>query len=150
VKLKVNVQYACRAPGLPAKRAIVRWVQAALTGCRRKAVEIGVRIVGEQEIAALNRRFRGKRGPTNVLSFPLADPPGVQTGFLGDIVVCAPVVMREARVRATPLRAHWAHMLVHGIMHLRGYDHQTPAQADEMESMEGRILKRLGFSNPYG
>ncbi len=84
-----------------------------------------------------------------MLSFPFEDPPGVHTELLGDVVICAPVVCREAHTRGAETSAHWAHMLVHGIMHLRGYDHQTPTEAVAMESMEARILKRLGFPNPY-
>lgn len=149
MKLTVRVDYASASPGLPRRPAITRWARAALAGCRRRRAEICVRIVDEPESARLNRRFRGLRRPTNVLSFPFEDPPGMRLGMLGDIVICAPVVSREARAQGKPARAHWAHMLVHAIMHLRGFDHQTPAEAAVMQGMETRALKRLGFSDPY-
>jgi probable rRNA maturation factor len=149
VRLKVNVEYVSRAKALPAKDTIVRWARAALDGAKRERTELGVRIVDEAEITELNRRFRRKRGPTDVLSFPFEDPPGVRTAMLGDVVICAPLVQRQARAQGKQPRAHWAHMLVHGIMHLRGFDHQTRLQADLMEDIERRVLRHLGFPDPY-
>lgn len=149
MRLKVNIEVASNESGVPKRGAIVQWAQAAMEGYERDGAEVGVRIVDEEEIVELNRRFRCKPEPTNVLSFPFEDPPGVRTELLGDVVICAPVVCREAHARGAQTSAHWAHMLVHGIMHLRGYDHQTPSEADAMESMEAHILKRLGFPNPY-
>lgn len=127
---------------------IAHWAQAALEGHERY-VEVGVRIVDESEIIELNQRFRKKAEPTNVLSFPFEDPPGTQTDVLGDVVVCAPIVSSQAQTEGKPLSAHWAHMVVHGIMHLRGYDHETPEEANAMEHMETRILEGLGFPDPY-
>lgn len=127
---------------------IAHWAQAALEGYERD-VEVGVRIVDESEIIQLNQRFRKKAEPTNVLSFPFEDPPGTQTDVLGDVVVCAPIVSSQAQTEGKPLSAHWAHMVVHGIMHLRGYDHETPEEADAMEYVETRILEGLGFPDPY-
>lgn len=127
---------------------ITQWARAALEGCDRD-VEVGVRIVDEPEIMELNQRFRKRAGPTNVLSFPFEDPPGAQTDVLGDVVVCAPIVSSEAQTEGKPLSAHWAHMVVHGIMHLRGFDHETPEEADAMEHIETRILESLGFPDPY-
>lgn len=149
MNLTVNVQYATKPPGVPTRSAIARWARAALKGLRRKSVGVGVRIVGRAESALLNKRYRNKKGPTNVLSFPFENPPGVRSDILGDLVICAPVVRREARAKAVPEKAHWAHMVVHGIMHLRGYDHETKKGAVVMENIEARILKRLGFSDPY-
>ena len=149
MRLKVNIEYASNESKVPKRDAIVQWAQAAMEGYRYDGAEVGIRIVEENEIVELNRRFRCKAEPTNVLSFPFEDPPGVHTDLLGDVVICAPVVCREARTRGAQPSAHWAHMLVHGIMHLRGYDHQTPTEAEAMESMEARILERLGFPNPY-
>ncbi len=149
MRLKVNIEVASTESGVPKRGAIVQWAQAAMAGYQRDGAELGVRIVDEDEIVELNRRFRRKAEPTNVLSFPFDDPPGVHTELLGDVVICAPVVCREARARGGHTSAYWAHMLVHGIMHLRGYDHQTPIEADAMESMEAQILERLGFPNPY-
>ncbi len=149
MRLKVNIEYASNESAVPKRDAIKQWARAAMEGYERKGAEVGVRIVDEEEIIELNRRFRRKPEPTNVLSFPFEDPPGVRTELLGDVVICAPVVRREAHARRAWISAHWAHMLVHGIMHLRGYNHQTPTEADAMENMEARILKRLGFPNPY-
>ena len=126
-----------------------RWACAALKGLRRRRAALGVRIVGATEAASLNSRFRHKHYPTNVLSFPFEAPPGVRSELLGDLVICAPVVRREARAQGKPLRAHWAHMIVHGILHLRGYDHGNRQDAAAMENREIRILKDLGFTNPY-
>ena len=145
---KINVEYVSNASELPAEAMISRWVQAALEGYERD-VEVGIRIVDESEITELNQRFRKEAEPTNVLSFPFEDPPGTQTDVLGDVVVCAPIVSSQAQTEGKPLSAHWAHMVVHGIMHLRGYDHETPEEANAMEHMETRILEGLGFPDPY-
>jgi len=145
---RINVEYLSNASELPAEMTISRWAQAALEGYERD-VEVGVRIVDESEIIELNQRFRKKAEPTNVLSFPFEDPPGTQTDILGDVVVCAPIVASQAQMEGKPLSAYWAHMVVHGIMHLRGYDHETPKEADAMEHMETRILEGLGFPDPY-
>ncbi len=149
MRLYLDVQDAARTRAVPDKPRIRRWARAALAGVRRKQVGLTVRIVGEREGAALNHRYRGRRGATNVLSFPFEEPPGVRTGLLGDLVVCAPVVAREARTAGKPPAAYWAHMVVHGVLHLRGYDHQTAQDARRMEQLERRILARLGFADPY-
>jgi len=149
MKLHLDVQYACRQHGLPGKAAFARWARAALTGVRRRNVELAVRIVGNAEGARLNARYRGKRGPTNVLSFPCQDRLGRRRGLLGDIVICAPLVAREARTQNKAEIAHWAHMVVHAIMHLRGYDHATRADAEIMEAREVRVLKILRYPDPY-
>ena len=149
MKLRLSVQHGVARAGLPADSALRRWAHAALKGLRRRRVALGLRIVGDAESAALNGRFRRRSYPTNVLSFPFEAPPGTRSDILGDLVICAPVVRREARTQCKPVNAHWAHMVVHGILHLRGYDHQSHRQATVMENMEIRILKELGFSNPY-
>jgi probable rRNA maturation factor len=148
MNLQLSVQYGAARAGLPAKSSLQRWASAALRGVGR-GVALGVRIVGAAESAELNRRFRRKHGPTNVLSFPFEAPPGMRSEVLGDLVICAPVVRREARAQRKPERAHWAHMVVHGILHLRGYDHLNRRDATVMEKKEIRILKELGFANPY-
>lgn len=148
MKLNVRVDYASRRRA-PGRAAIVRWAEAALEGLRRSAVSIGVRIVNEAESAGFNRHYRGRRGPTNVLAFPFENPPGGRGDTLGDLVVCAPVVNREARAQGKAAAAHWAHMVVHGIMHLRGYDHKTRHAAALMERKEAAILRRLGYADPY-
>lgn len=126
---------------MPSPARLRAWVRAALGGERG---ELTVRIVGRPESRALNRRFRGQDKPTNVLSFPYGE-----AGVLGDLVVCAPVVRAEARAQGKTAAAHWAHMVVHGVLHLRGFDHIRPAQARVMESRERAILARLSFPDPY-
>ncbi|MCR4301105.1 MAG: rRNA maturation RNase YbeY, partial [Sulfuricaulis sp.] len=149
MKLKLSVQYGTHRAGLPATSTIRCWAHAALRGMIHPRLALGVRIVGAAESAALNRRFRRRRGPTNVLSFPFDPPSGLRSDLLGDLVICAPVVRREAREQDKLLRAHWAHMVVHGILHLRGYDHRKRNDATLMEKKEIRILGELGFPNPY-
>jgi probable rRNA maturation factor len=129
-----------------------RWVRSALAAGVRG--ELTVRIVDAGESAALNSRYRGKRGPTNVLSFPAdeSEPPAAAAEELlpfGDLVVCAEVVEREAREQGKPLAAHWAHMLVHGALHLQGYDHEQAREAGLMEARERALLAKLGFPDPY-
>ena len=149
MKLRLSVQYGVAHAGLPADSALRRWVHAALKGLRRRRVALGLRIVGIAESAALNDRFRRKSYQTNVLSFPFEAPPGTRSDILGDLVICAPVVRREAHTQRKPVNAHWAHMVVHGILHLRGYDHRKRQDAAVMEKMEIRLLKELGYANPY-
>lgn len=143
----VNIQDAVGSADVPDRNAFTRWVRAALeTGAK---VELTVRIVDEDEMTALNRDYRGRNRPTNVLTFPFDDPPGVHTNILGDIVVCAPVVAGEAVAQQKSTEAHWAHMVVHGVLHLRGFDHENDRDATVMEATEIRVLERLGFSSPY-
>ncbi|GJM09543.1 MAG: endoribonuclease YbeY [Lysobacteraceae bacterium] len=111
--------------------------------------EVCLRIVDEPEMSQLNQQYRGKQGPTNVLSFPLALPPGIPVNHLGDIVVCAPVVFKEARDQGKAAVAHWAHMMIHGLLHLLGHDHIEESEAQQMEQIEIESLKTLGFDNPY-
>lgn len=147
--VKVDVQFACPATGLPGEAEIIRWAQAALADQRGS---ITVRIVDEQEGGALNHAYRHKRGATNVLSFPFEPPEAVAASvqdYLGDIVICAPVVAREALGQHKPLKAHWAHMVVHGCLHLTGFDHQHEAEARTMKALETRILNKLSYPNPY-
>ncbi len=149
MNLELDLQRATDAPDLPAQARFRAWAEAALAG-RRDEVELTLRLVDEEESRALNRRYRGRDRATNVLSFPFEPPPGVPSRLLGDLVICAPVVAREAREQGKPAEAHWAHMVVHGILHLLGHDHQTPGEAEEMETLEIRILTELGFDDPYG
>ncbi len=149
MRLLLSVQVAAARRGLPSEVAIRRVARAALEGLRRSRVALGVRIVNAAESATLNTRYRGKRGATNVLSFPFEAPPGTRSDTLGDLVICAPMVRREARALGIAETAHWAHMVVHGIMHLRGYDHKNDKEAAVMERREARVLRALGFPNPY-
>ena len=144
----VDIQYAMAVDGIPAEDAIRRWVLLVLPE-QQKEAELTVRIVDEAEITALNRQYRGKDGPTNVLSFPYEGIPGVASELLGDIVICAPVVASEAIAQHKPLDAHWAHIVVHGVLHLLGYDHQHVDHAHLMEAREAELLASLGYANPY-
>ena len=144
----IEVQYAVAGDTLPPPAAVRRWAAHALQG-GRDAVELVVRIVDEAEMTALNQRYRGKSGATNVLSFPHEPLPGVSSGLLGDIVVCAPVVAEEAIRQGKSLEAHWAHLVMHGVLHLQGYDHHHELDAHRMETLEARLLAGLGFADPY-
>jgi probable rRNA maturation factor len=145
----IHVDRGSPATGLPAVRSIRGWIRAALSTRGEERGEIAVRIVDEEEMRALNARYRHKDYPTNVLAFPAELPRGVELPLLGDIVVCAPVVEREAVEQGKQSRAHWAHMLVHGTLHLLGHDHQRPRAAAAMEALETRVLAALGFPDPY-
>jgi probable rRNA maturation factor len=149
VKVRIDVQVATAIGRLPSRTTLARWARAALTGMRRKRISVTLRLVGKRESAKLNGQFRRKNKPTNVLSFPFEAPPGTRSDLLGDVAICADVVRREAREQGKPEPAHWAHMVVHGIMHLRGYDHHDDKQATVMEAKETKVLRSLGFPNPY-
>ena len=152
VRLDVAVGYAIPRAGIPAAVSFRKWVAAALAGRIREA-DLAIRIVGTREGRALNRHYRGKDYATNVLSFPaeLPDglPEGVRLPLLGDLVICAPVVAREAREQRKPLAARYAHLTVHGALHLLGWDHEDPREADCMEQLEREILAGLGLPDPY-
>ncbi len=148
--LELDLQIALDLPGLPTESDFRRWAEAALASANyQKDAELTLRVVNEAEGAALNEIYRHKQGPTNVLSFPFVAPPEVESALLGDIVICAPVVLREAVVQGKTPEAHWAHLVAHGALHLLGYDHDEE-QAEAMESLEVRILAGLGYPDPYG
>ena len=134
--------------GLPTEEQIVQWATAAIQP-EGNEVEMTVRIVDEAESHELNLTYRGKDRPTNVLSFPFECPDEVVLPLLGDLVICRQVVEREASEQEKPLMAHWAHMVVHGSLHLLGYDHIEDDEAEEMESLETQIMQGLGFDDPY-
>jgi len=146
--LRVTLQTATQTKTLPSDADFERWVGAALAG-RRDSAELAIRIVDEGEGARLNNRYRHKDYPTNVLSFPAQLPAGVTSELLGDLVICAPVVEREAAEQGKRLEAHWAHLTIHGTLHLLGYDHEDTAQAADMESLETAILAGMGYPDPY-
>ena len=148
VELELSVSYGLARAGLPAASSFRIWVAAALQD-RIKRADLALRLVGEYEGRSLNRHYRGKDYATNVLSFPAELPPGVDLPILGDIVICAPVVQREARVQGKECRAHFAHLTVHGVLHLLGFDHEDPREAQSMEALEREILADLGFDDPY-
>ena len=152
LSLDVAVSYACPRKGVPAAPSFRRWVGVALAGRIREA-DLAIRIVGEDEGRALNRHYRGKDYATNVLSFPAERPPGLPKNakfpLLGDLVLCAPVVASEAAAQGKPLAAHYAHLTVHGALHLLGWDHPDAREADCMEQLEREILAGLGIDDPY-
>ncbi|MGN2253522.1 rRNA maturation RNase YbeY [Frateuria sp. GZRe12] len=147
---QISVSYAVPRAGLPSPASFRQWVTAALRGARRrKPAEVAIRLVDTGEGRALNRDYRGKDYATNVLSFPAELPPGVDLPLIGDLAICAPVVAREAGEQGKKPRDHWAHLTVHGTLHLLGYDHIENAEAEAMEALERRILAGLGIADPY-
>lgn len=146
--IHVDVDNACQDAHAPDTAAFLAWVSAALDQSRTRA-ELAIRIVDEAESAALNAQYRHKDTPTNVLSFPSGLPENCEPPILGDLAICAAVVEREAGEQHKTLEAHWAHMVIHGTLHLLGFDHVDDADADIMEAREIAIMKILGFANPY-
>jgi len=163
LKLAVTVQMASSRRGVPHARNLGRWAHAASVRQLPKVdkeLALTIRVVGAAESRRLNRTWRNKDKPTNVLSFPAAplapgatgEPPrfpGKDFSELGDLAICAPVVAREAREQGKSLQAHWAHMVVHGVLHLLGYDHETDRDAEVMEARETKILAQFGYLDPY-
>lgn len=140
-QLAISIQIASQLTNTPTNAQFKKWAKAAL----RVDTEVTIRIVDEAEGRALNLAYRGKDYATNVLTFPLIETPHL----MGDIVICAPVVAAEAIAQNKPLTAHYAHLTVHGMLHLSGFDHETEAQAELMEAIEIQILAKLGYANPY-
>ena len=152
VRLDVTINYALPRKGLPAAASFRRWVAAALKGRIREA-DLAIRIVDSKEGRSLNRHYRARDYATNVLSFPAELPEGLPKGvklpLLGDLVICAPVVAREAREQKKALNEHYAHLTVHGTLHLLGWDHEDEREAECMEQLEREILASLGIADPY-
>jgi len=148
--LQVHVGYGLPRAGLPSSASFRRWAEAALQGARRRRrTDLAIRIVDHAEGLTLNHDYRGRDYATNVLSFPAEPPPGVSYALIGDLAICAPVVQREAAEQGKSARDHWAHLTIHGVLHLLGYDHLEEGEAEVMETLETRILARLGIANPY-
>lgn len=148
--IELDVQYASAAADLPSAEQLQQWVQAALTAVAyTEPAELTIRIVDEEEGQALNRDYRQRDYATNVLSFPFDEAIELPLNLLGDLVICAPVVSREAAQQEKAVSAHWAHLVVHGCLHLLGYDHMNDDDADTMENLEVAIMATLGFANPY-
>ncbi|MFZ3019149.1 MAG: rRNA maturation RNase YbeY [Gallionella sp.] len=145
VKLSLAVQYASDAPNIPTRAQFRRWAKAALLG----DVSLTLRVVDEAEGRELNKVYRGKDYPTNVLTFVLDDEPPPGGMISGDVVVCAPVVEREAREQHKELLAHYAHMTIHALLHLQGYDHENDDDAAEMEALETKLMLKLRHPDPY-
>jgi probable rRNA maturation factor len=137
------------AQTLPSKQRLHQWASLALSERKQGEVELTIRIVDESEGLSLNSEFRGKDYPTNVLSFPFEAPPGIPLPLLGDLVICARVVQQEALEQHKTTESHWAHMVIHGCLHLLGYDHINDQDAEQMESLEQDLMARLGFPDPY-
>lgn len=145
----LDLQLACAdTNNLPDEADFQRWLDAAVLPFQEEA-EVTIRLVDEAESNQLNLTYRGKDKPTNVLSFPFECPPGVELPLLGDLIICRQVVEREANEQNKPLLAHWAHMVVHGSLHLLGYDHIDDEEAEEMEALEVEFMQALGYDNPY-
>jgi probable rRNA maturation factor len=147
-QLELDVSYAARQPWVPSSRQLARWAAAALAPMRRSVV-LSVRVVGRTRSRSLNAHYWHKDKPTNVLSFTGAGSAPDGRYFLGELVICAPVVAHEALTQGKTLESHWAHMAIHGVLHLLGFDHERKIEAEKMAAREVQILDRLGFSNPY-
>ncbi len=150
-ELSLHVAYRLARTNLPASATFHRWVVATLHAVRfqRPQPELSIRIVGKTEGRSLNQMYRGRNYATNVLSFPVERLLEAQPALLGDLVICAPVVAREAAVQGKPLKSHYAHLTVHGVLHLLGFDHQKPRETKRMEDLECAILDSFAISNPY-
>lgn len=152
MSIALEVIYGVEGPdsgmAIPDEPHLHQWAEAALAG-RADGAELAIRVVDEAESQTLNATYRGKEKPTNVLSFPFEAPPGVEMDLLGDIVVCARVVQEEAQVQGKAPEAHWAHMALHGLLHLLGHDHIEDDEAELMEGLEIELLAGLGYANPY-
>jgi probable rRNA maturation factor len=154
MKVTVYLQTATSELNLPTRQQFKQWVHAALlqadsTLLQAAALELTVRLVDKAESAFFNEKYRHKKGPTNVLSFPSEATELEETRYLGDLIICASLVQEEALAQEKQLIAHWAHLTVHGTLHLLGYDHEESAEAEEMEALETGILATLGYEDPY-
>lgn len=147
MSIDLDLQVATDCEAVPSAEQFLEWAGLALKG--RADTELTLRLVDRSESSRLNEQFRSKKGPTNVLSFPAELPPGIDLPLLGDIVICAPLVEEEARNHGRTVESHWAHLVVHGVLHLLGFDHQTEQEADEMESLEVELLASIGIADPY-
>lgn len=145
----IDLQVACDNGNLPAEADFKRWVEKVLAAHEGTGNEVTVRIVTPDESQQLNHQYRGKEKPTNVLSFPFESPPELALPLLGDLIVCADVVAQEAIEQNKALHDHWAHMIIHGCLHLLGYDHIEEEEAEEMESLEIELLADLNIKDPY-
>lgn len=150
MKLALDVQRASECYSIPNDNQLTSWVKTALQS-EFTRIELTIRIVAIEEMAMLNKTYRHKDGPTNVLSFPFEQPEGasLEIPLLGDIIICADVVEAEAHAQAKSVQAHWAHLVIHGCLHLLGYDHIDQNEAQIMEALEIKYLKKCGYENPY-
>ena len=146
--VSVDIQIASRSQHIPGNTALEHWAAIAV-GTHKSNAEISLRIVDKEESQALNNQYRGKDKPTNVLSFPAEFPAEVDIPFLGDLVICAPIVEQEAQTQQKSIDVHWAHMVIHGTLHLLGYDHIEDSEAEQMEALEIQLLASMEYPNPY-
>lgn len=153
MSLFIDLQLACSSSqALPEREQITAWVRTTLIKVSdndNRETELTVRIVDADESQSLNHQYRDKNKPTNVLSFPFQNPPGITLPLLGDLIICKEVVEKEAKEQNKPLISHWAHMLIHGTLHLLGYDHIDDNEAEQMERIETELMISLGFDDPY-
>lgn len=147
--MNVNLDVQREVDALPKDKELLKWLNKILIFEEKDDIELTIRFVDEKESAELNKQYRNKKGPTNILSFPFEVPAEIELNLLGDLVICSDVVKREAEEQKKQELAHWAHMVVHGTLHLLGYDHLTDAEADVMEDKEIKILSQLGYTDPY-
>ena len=148
IQFDVSVSYGVPRTGIPAAQSFRKWAAIAVEG-RILRADLAIRVVGTKEGRSLNHHYRGKDYATNVLSFPAELPEGVTVPLLGDLVICAPVVAKEAKEQKKSLAAHYAHLTIHGVLHLLGLDHDDPREADAMEAIERELMAQLGFDDPY-
>lgn len=147
--MNVDLDVQREVDALPKDEDLLEWLKATLIFENHAATELTIRFVTEEEISDLNKQYRNKEGSTNILSFPFEIPDEVELNLLGDLVICADVVKKEAKQQNKEEISHWAHMVVHGTLHLLGYDHLTDEQANVMETKEIKILSQLGYTDPY-
>lgn len=148
MSVQLHFEVVSAATGIPGAEEFQRWAESSLAGFRL-AASVAIRVVDEEESQDLNHRYRGRNRPTNVLSFPAEDLPGEWANFLGDLVICAPVVREEAEAAGIPHADHWAHLTIHGCLHLLGFDHESDDEAERMEALETELLARFGIPDPY-
>lgn len=144
----VDIQLASESKEIPTPVQFQQWVDGILTDNSEDS-EIVIRVVDEPEMVQFNEQYRNKKGATNILSFPFDKPDEIKSNLLGDLLICAPIISKEALIQHKKLEHHWSHMIVHGVLHLLGYDHIDHKEAEEMETLEIKILKKLHIQNPY-
>ena len=147
--MNINLDVQREVDALPKNEELLKWLKETLASEQHGDTELTIRFVDEKESADLNEQYRHKKGSTNILSFPFETPTEVELDLLGDLIICAEVVRKEATEQKKEELAHWAHMVVHGTLHLLGYDHLTDEQASVMETKEIKILSQLGYTDPY-
>ena len=147
--MNINLDVQREVDALPKDEELLAWLKETLSFEKHGDTELTIRFVDEKESAELNEQYRHKKGSTNILSFPFEKPDEIELALLGDLVICSDVVKQQAKEQGKKELAHWAHMVVHGTLHLLGFDHLTSAEADEMENKEIKILSQLGYTDPY-